>query len=107
MSVQAETPASGLRYLKGIGPKRAAALEKLGIHSVRDLLYFFPRRYEDRSRLRTMGELRPGETVTVSGEISSVRLKRIRHLTLLEVVAGDLTGFVHAVWFNQPYLKDQ
>lgn len=98
---------SPIRYLKGIGPKRALALEKLGIRSIRDLLYYFPRRYEDRSHFRKIGELKPGETATLKGEILKVVLRRIRSMLLLEVLAGDETGVITAVWFNQPYLKSQ
>lgn len=101
------TAAGGIRYLKGFGPKRAAALEKLGIFTLRDLLYFFPRRYEDRSHFRTISQLEPAEAVTLRGEILSVQLKRIRRLNLLEMVVGDDTGIVYCVWFNQPYLKKQ
>jgi ATP-dependent DNA helicase RecG len=107
MNVQ-ETPApiSSIRYIKGIGPKRALALEKLGIHSMRDLLYLFPRRYEDRSSFRTIAQIRPGEFATVRGEVITVKLKRIRRMTIFEMMVGDATGMVHAVWFNQPYLKN-
>ncbi len=100
-----QNPVSPIRYLKGIGPKRAVALEKLGIHSIRDLLYFFPRRYEDRSHLCKIRELKPGETAMVKCEILKVVLRRMRSLLLLEVLAGDDTGFITAIWFNQPYLK--
>lgn len=98
---------SPLRYVKGIGPKRAQALEKLGIQTPRDLLYFFPWRYEDRSRFRKIAELNAGETATIRGDVLSVNLKRIRRFTILEVKVGDESGLIPAVWFNQPYLKDQ
>lgn len=98
---------SNLRYLKGVGPKRALAFERLGITSVRDLLYFFPRRYEDRSQFRSIDQTVAGETVTLRGEILSVQLKPLRRMSLLEVAVGDATGMIHAVWFNQPYLKNQ
>lgn len=106
VSPQVSNP-SPLRYIKGIGPKRAQALEKLGIQTPRDLLYFFPWRYEDRSQFRKIAELNPGETATVRGDILSVNLKRIRRFTILEVKVGDESGLIPAVWFNQPYLKDQ
>lgn len=101
-----QTPASPLRYLKGIGPKRAEALAKLGIFSARDLLYFFPRRYEDRSRFRKIESLQPGEHATIQGEILSVKIKRFRRIFLLEVLLGDDSGALPMVWFNQPYLKN-
>ncbi len=106
MSTRTEGVVSGIRYLKGVGPKRALALEKLGIHSLRDLLYFFPRRYEDRSRFKTIAELTVGETASVRGEVLKVNLRPLRgRASLLELAVGDETGVIYAVWFNQPYLK--
>lgn len=106
MTVQ--TPeSSSLRYLRGIGPKRAEALAKLGVQTLRELLYFFPRRYEDRSSLSKIEDLTPGQTTTIQGEILSVRFKPIRYMPLVELVIGDETGTIPAVWFNQAYLKNQ
>lgn len=70
-------------------------------------MYFFPRRYEDRSQFCAVSDLRPGDTVTVRGEIISVKSRPFKRMSILEVTIGDETGWVHAVWFNQPYLKDQ
>ena len=105
--MQIQNPTAPIRYLKGIGPKRALALERLGIRSVRDLLYFFSRRYEDRSCFRKIRELKPGETASLKAEVLKVQLRRIRRMLLLEMLAGDETGVITAIWFNQPYLKNQ
>lgn len=96
-----------VRYIKGVGPKRAIAFERLGIRSVRELLYFFPRRYEDRSQFRSISQLKAGEHASVRAEILQVRLKPIRRMPILEVMVGDNDGVLHAIWFNQPYLKNQ
>ena len=96
-----------LRYLKGVGPKRAQIFLKLGILSIRDLLYFFPRRYEDRSKLRKISQLILGETATIEAEILSVRVKPIRRMPILEVLVGDESGTLSLLWFNQIYLKSQ
>ena len=56
---------TGVRYIKGIGEKRAKALSKLGIETLYDLVTFFPRGYEDRRRFKRLNELTPGETVCV------------------------------------------
>ena len=72
-----------------------------------DLLYFFPRRYEDRSHFCLISKLQPGQTVNLSGEVLAVRLRRIHRLQILEMTVGDTSGMMHAVWFNQPYLKKQ
>lgn len=107
MSSENTREISSLRYLKGIGPKRAEALANLGIHTLRDLFYLFPRRYEDRTALTSIANLVPGQTTSIQGEILSVKLRPIRHMPILEVLVGDDSDTVTAVWFNQPYLKNQ
>lgn len=107
MNTQAQVQIPSLRYLKGVGPKKALLLEKLGIQSPRDLLYFFPKRYEDRSHFKAISELQPGETVTVRGKVLSVKLKPLRHVKIVEVLIGDEGEMIPGVWFNQPYLKNQ
>lgn len=99
--------ASSIRYVKGVGPKKALAFEKLGIHSIRDLFYFFPRRYEDRSSFATISQVQIGQTVSLRVEVLSLVLKRIRRMTIFEMMVGDETGTLHAIWFNRPYLKSQ
>lgn len=100
-------PELGLRYVKGIGPKRAESLEKVGVRSLHDLLLYFPRRYEDRSTFKKIAHLSPGDMVTVKGRVLSAVMKRLRRTVLVEIVIGDETGMLPAVWFNQPYLKNQ
>ena len=94
-----------IRYLKGVGPQRAIAFEKIGIRSIQDLLYCFPRRYEDRSQFFKIANLIPGQTATLRGEILSVQFKPIRRMPVVEITVGDDSGFIHALWFNQVYLK--
>lgn len=97
-----------VRYLKGIGPRRAEALEKLGVRTLRDLIYFFPRRYEDRTHFLKVGELTPSEDiVTLRAEVLTLGVRPLKQMPLFEMVVGDETGMVTAVWFNQPYLKNQ
>ena len=97
-----------LTSLKGVGPKRAAALETLGIHSVEDLLLYFPRRLEDRSAFRSIGELSPGESAAVRGEVMAIDKRRAgRGITIVKAAIGDGTGFLFIVWFNQPWLADK
>lgn len=107
MNLPLQTKHEEIRYLKGVGPKRALALEKIGIRSIRDLLYFFPRRYEDRSQFRSITQLKLGEAITIRGEILKLYLRRLPRMMLFEMVVGDATGALHAVWFNQPYLRKQ
>ena len=95
-----------VQYVKGVGPQRAAALAKLGVHSVEDLLLHVPLRYEDRAHFAKVGELQPGMRVSVSGRIEVAGLRRARRMTLFEARIGDGTGRLKALWFNQPFLRD-
>ena len=70
--------ASALQYLKGVGPRRAADLQRVGLATVEDLLYRFPTRYEDRGAFRTIASLRPGMVSSVLGEVISCGIKPTR-----------------------------
>ena len=98
-----------VRYIKGIGEKRAKALSKLGIHCLGDLITYFPRAYDDRRESRTIGELQLGETVSVRAMIAEEpRLSHIRRgLDILKFRAVDDTGSLNLTFFNQSYLKAQ
>src|SRR5918995_1330246 len=99
---------SSLQYLKGVGPRRAADLQRVGLHTVEDLLYRFPIRYEDRGTFQTIASLRPGAAASVVGEIVSagVRPTRRPRFKIFEMLVRDRTGSLRAVFFNQPFLKD-
>lgn len=94
------------QYIKGVGPARQVLLNRLGIQTVEDLIMHFPRRYYDRSSMKAICELEPGDDVTFSGVILAVSLRKLgRKRSLLTVAAGDETGRINLVFFNQPYLK--
>jgi ATP-dependent DNA helicase RecG len=99
---------SSLQYLKGVGPRRAADLERVGLHTVEDLLYRFPIRYEDRGSFQTIATLRPGMAASVTGEIVTcgVRPTRRPRFKIFELLLRDRTGSLRAIWFNQPFLND-
>jgi ATP-dependent DNA helicase RecG len=99
---------SSLQYLKGVGPRRAADLERVGLHTVEDLLYRFPIRYEDRGSFQTIASLRPGVSSSVVGEVvaSGVRPTRRPRFRIFELLVRDRTGSMRAIWFNQPFLND-
>ena len=80
-----------ITYLKGVGPQRASLLKTKGISTVEDLLYYMPFRYEDRSNVKPVAKLAPGETATVVVTISGTQLFRSRHRAahLFEVRAMD------------------
>ncbi len=95
-----------LEVLPGIAQKFSKYLRKLGIETVRDLLWHFPSRYEDFSQLRRVADLQPGEQSTIQGTIEEVNLRRTwrRNYTIVEAVIVDETGNIRAIWFNQPYI---
>jgi ATP-dependent DNA helicase RecG len=95
-----------VQYAKGVGPQRAAALEKVGIRSAEDLLLHLPIRYEDRRSFARVADLRPGMRVSVAGEIAVAGLRRARRMTLYEIRLDDGSGRLKALWFNQTFLKD-
>ncbi len=97
-----------IRYLKGIGPKREKSFRKLAINSVEDLLYYFPRRYEDRTKFTPIAKLNEGQVQTIKAEILKKVERRSfrRRRSIIEAVVGDASGKLFCVWFNQPYLKE-
>ena len=96
-----------LRFLKGVGPRRAAELERAGLRTSDDLLHRFPLRYEDRSRLVRSSDLRRGEAAAIRGQVVSTGLRRTRRrgFSLFEMLLRDDAGTFRAVWMNQPYLN--
>ena len=97
-----------LQFIKGVGPRRAADLAGAGLHVLEDLLLRLPRRYEDRGRLRPIGQLRAGDVTSVVGEGLSCgqRATRRRGFQIVEMVVADPSGQVRVVFFNQPYLAE-
>lgn len=96
-----------LMYVKGVGPQRAAMLQGKGLETVADLLAYAPFRYEDRSNLKPLGQLAPGEMATVIVEVSSVRMKGLPRMGLLEVEFRDNTsGKLRGKWFHGSYLQN-
>lgn len=96
---------SNISELAGVGDSYAKKLEKLGIKTIKDLLFYFPRRWDDFSRITPIRELKTGEQTSVRGTIWDIGTKKSRKgMSITEVIVTDDTGTVKAVWFNQPYL---
>jgi len=97
---------SDLQYLKGVGPKRAAALESAEISTIGDLLYYFPRGYIDRRTIIPIAQLRThvrsGQPVTIIGNVFRQEAKRSRQSrrVIFFLTLRDETGFVQCVWFE-------
>lgn len=95
-----------VQFIKGVGPARKKLLENLGVSTVEDLFYLFPRRYEDRTTLTPLSQLKEGEQQTVTGRVVArgARQSWYTRKHVYETVIDDGTGRMFAVWFNQPYL---
>jgi ATP-dependent DNA helicase RecG len=92
--------------LAGIGPKLSQTLSRLGMENLGDMLYNFPRRYDDYSKLKPINRLRFGEEVTVIGTVQSVVNRPVRGgaLHITEAIIHDGTGALRLNWFNQPWV---
>lgn len=88
-----------LRELRGVGPKLESSLEQLGIHSVQDLLFHLPIRYEDRTRIHPIGSLYPGARIQVEGQVEHSGIVRARR-SMLVVVLSDGTGRITLRFFH-------
>jgi ATP-dependent DNA helicase RecG len=96
-------------YVKGVGPTRAAMLESKGLKVVEDLLIYPPFRYEDRSNVKTIRQLAPGEMATVLAEVRSTKVSGFqrRNLGLFTATFTDASrGVLSAKWFHGAYLND-
>jgi len=97
-----------ITVLRGVSSALAAKFVHLGVETVHDLLYFFPRRHNDFAHIRPIAELVVGEEQTVIGTVWSAAEANIgRRLKGTEALVGDDTGMMRIVWFNQPYLARQ
>ncbi|MDQ2085029.1 ATP-dependent DNA helicase RecG [Herbivorax sp. ANBcel31] len=96
-----------ITVVKGIGATRAKLFNKLGIFNVEDLIFYYPRDYEDRSHIKKIAKLEDGEKCAFIGVIDSrVREKHIRRgLSIYQVSIRDDTGRITAIWYNQHFIK--
>jgi ATP-dependent DNA helicase RecG len=90
-----------------VGPARAKLLKHLGIHTLEDLLFYFPRAHHDLSKFTPIADLKLNEFANVKAQVISVKSfrTRVRRLTLTQAVIRDDSGTITCVWFNQPYLQ--
>jgi ATP-dependent DNA helicase RecG len=106
----ANRSASGLdkeiQFVKGVGPAAAKSLKKLGIATVRDALYYFPWRYEDRRHLPPIASVQPGQEATVRGRLTSLSSKPVgRGRCVIVATIEDDSGQMQLTWFNQPWMR--
>ncbi len=98
-----------VQYVKGVGPNNVALLQKLSIHTLEDLITFFPRNYEDRSKPKKINELVDGEEALIDVICASnvMETRFARNKTILKMLVRDDTGDCVLTWFNQTYLKNK
>ena len=103
-----------IQYIKGVGPKRAEVFNKIGIKTLKDLIEYFPREYEDRTVIKKIIELSDGSKNTVKAKIvapinSIYTFSRSskRRMTIQKTIIEDDSGRASVTWFNQPYLTNQ
>ena len=97
---------SEIQYLKGVGPKRASKLNKIGIYTIENLLNYFPVRYEDRRKLSKIKDIDEENKYLIKikiKKISSIK-KMNKKMSVFKVYAYDDTGYVNLTFFNQEYL---
>jgi len=90
--------------IRGISAALATRFARLGVHTIRNLLYFFPNRHLDYSRLKTISQLAEGAEQTISANVWEVRLIVPGGRRSTEAILGDATGNMRAVWFNNPWV---
>ena len=93
--------------LKGLSHTLDERFEKLGVRTVGDLLFYFPRRHNDFAALRRISELTPGEEETVKAQVWSAHETRLGRRRGTEATVGDESGMMRVIWFNQPYIAGQ
>lgn len=98
-----------IQYVKGVGQNRAALLQKLGINTLEDLITYYPRDYEDRSKPKMIASLVDGEETLIEAiAVSRMSEQRIRkNMTIYKLIVRDETGTCLLTWFNQSYLKNK
>ena len=97
---------SSIESVPKISRRIIPALKRLGIKTLRDLLFHFPTRYEDFSNVKNVRDVELNETVTIRGKIQKISSRRTakKHMFLTEADINDGTGVIKALWFNQPFL---
>jgi ATP-dependent DNA helicase RecG len=98
-----------LTVLKGVGAKHAKTLENLGLHTLGDMLTFYPRRYDDFSQMKPINRLEYGDEVTIIATIWETHVRKIRggQASVVRCIVGDGTGTIECSWFNQPWLAEK
>src|SRR3989344_6449956 len=94
--------------LRNVGSRNLPRLHKLGIKTIKDLLWHLPVKYEDYSQIVPISNIEPGEKVNIQGEVVKIDSRRLfpRRLTITNAIIKDDSGAVKVVWFNQPFISN-
>lgn len=97
-----------IQYLKGVGEKRAELFEKKGIKTIEDLLYFFPRSHEDRSKIKPISQCIDGETVCIAADVINLPVDKYvrRNMLITSMNVYDESGMISVVWYNNKVVKN-
>src|SRR5262245_43895686 len=97
-----------VQYVKGVGPARLERLRRLGIETVRDLLFHFPRSYDDLTDVRAIANLAPRKLQTYRGEVVDITGKELADGgTVVSIVLHDGRDYLEGAWFNQPFISER
>ncbi|MBI3462480.1 MAG: hypothetical protein HY000_05380 [Planctomycetes bacterium] len=100
--------ATPVQYVKGVGPQRAPLLERLGLSTVTDLLYYLPRDYQDLTDVRKIADLQEGPLQSVRGRVVDLDFRELGIArSVVGVLVHDGQSHLRAVWFNQPYMVER
>jgi len=99
-------PETPVTELYSVGPAIAQKLKRIGLRTALDIIYHYPTRYDDFSKVQNIDKLSPNQQVTIKGKIDAIQNRRSwkRRLNITEALVSDDTGTVKIIWFNQPYL---
>jgi ATP-dependent DNA helicase RecG len=97
---------ASVTVLSGVGPRHGQTLARLGLHTLGDLMYYFPRRYDDYTQLKTISRLVHDEETTVIGTLDFVTTRTLRsgRAQVVEALVSDGSGTLRLTWFNQPWI---
>ncbi|MFZ7104484.1 MAG: ATP-dependent DNA helicase RecG [Peptococcaceae bacterium] len=99
---------AGLLHIPGVGKQRQKYLHKLGLNTIEDILYYLPRKYEDRTQLQSIQDLKHDAQATIFAQVKKVELTQPkRRLTIFKAYLENNSGKITAVWFNQSFLKEK
>lgn len=91
---------TSIQHLAGVGPKKATVLQNVGVTNLQELLYYFPRRYLDRSTITPIAKLKVDDNATIVGKIISQNYVKTRKRGYYQVLVGDDSGHLKCVWFH-------